>query len=67
MTYKLFLFSLRMFRWSVLAYFAQRGDLSHSLAMQRTAGRSAFSLSMTSTFNSQPHPPSPAVADLESR
>jgi hypothetical protein len=36
-------------------------------AMQRTAGRSAFSLQMTSTFNQQPHAPSPAVADLVSR
>ena len=36
-------------------------------AMQRTAGRSAFPLSMTSTFNQQPHAPSPAVADLGSR
>lgn len=36
-------------------------------AMQRTAGRSAFSLSMTSTFNLQRHSPSPAVADLGSR
>ena len=36
-------------------------------AMQRTAGRSAFSLSMTSTFNLQLRAPSPAVADLVSR
>jgi hypothetical protein len=36
-------------------------------AMQRTVGRSAFPLSMTSTFNPQPHAPSPAVADLVSR
>ena len=36
-------------------------------AMQRTAGRSAFTLLMTSTFNLQPHAPSPAVADLVSR
>ncbi len=36
-------------------------------AMQRTAGRSAFPLSMTSTFNLQPRAPSPAVADLVSR
>ena len=36
-------------------------------AMQRTAGRSAFSSSMTSSFNPQPHAPSPAVADLVSR
>ena len=36
-------------------------------AMQRTAGRSAFPLSMPSTFNLQPHAPSPAVADLVSR
>src|SRR4051794_32883056 len=28
--------------------------------MQRTAGRSAFPLSMTSTFNLPPHKPSPA-------
>ena len=33
-------------------------------AMQRTAGRSAFQLSMIYTFNLQPHAPSPAVADL---
>ena len=36
-------------------------------AMQRTAGRSAFPLPMTSTFNQQQRPPSPAVADLRSR
>jgi hypothetical protein len=36
-------------------------------AMQRTAGRSAFPLSMTSTFNQQRRAPSPAVADLVSR
>jgi membrane protease YdiL (CAAX protease family) len=36
-------------------------------AMQRTAGRSAFPLSMTSTFNPQPRALSPAVADLGSR
>ena len=36
-------------------------------AMQRTAGRSAFPLPMTSTFDLQPHAPSPAVADLVSR
>jgi len=36
-------------------------------AMQRTAGRSAFQLSMTSTFNPQPRSLSPAVADLVSR
>ncbi len=36
-------------------------------AMQRTAGRSAFSLPMTRTFYSQPHTLSPAVADLVSR
>jgi hypothetical protein len=36
-------------------------------AMQRTAGRSAFPLSMTSTFNRQRRPPSPSVADLVSR
>jgi hypothetical protein len=33
-------------------------------AMQRTAGRSAFPLSMTSTFNQQRRALSPAVADL---
>jgi hypothetical protein len=33
-------------------------------AMQRTAGRPALMLSTTSTFNLQPHAPSPAVADL---
>jgi hypothetical protein len=36
-------------------------------AMQRTAGRSEFWLSMTSTFNLQPRALSPAVADLGSR
>jgi hypothetical protein len=36
-------------------------------AMQRTAGRSAFLLEMTSTFNLQQHTLSPAVADLVSR
>ena len=36
-------------------------------AMQRTAGRSAFPLPMTSTFNPQRHTPPPAVADLGSR
>jgi hypothetical protein len=35
--------------------------------MQRTAGRSAFSLWMTSTFNLQRCAPSLAVADLVSR
>jgi hypothetical protein len=36
-------------------------------AMQRTAGRSALQLSMTSTFNPQRRELSPAVADLVSR
>lgn len=36
-------------------------------AMQRTAGRSAFQLSVTSTLHLQRHTLSPAVADLESR
>jgi len=36
-------------------------------ALQRTAGRAAFSLSMTSTLYSLPRAPSPAVADLGSR
>lgn len=36
-------------------------------AMQRTVGRFAFPLSMTSTSNQQPPAPSPAVADLGSR
>src|SRR3954468_2674338 len=36
-------------------------------AMQRTADRCAFSLSMTSTLNLQQDAPSPAVADLVSR
>ena len=36
-------------------------------AMQRTVGRAALKLSMTSTFNRQPNTPSPAVADLGSR
>jgi hypothetical protein len=36
-------------------------------AIQRTAGRSAFSLSMTSPFNLQRRALSPAVADLVSR
>jgi len=36
-------------------------------AMQRTAGRSAFPLLTTSTFNLQRRAPSPAVADLVSR
>jgi len=36
-------------------------------AMQRTAGRFAFPLSMTSTLNQQPRALSPAVADLVSR
>jgi hypothetical protein len=40
MAYNSFLFSLRMFRWSVFAYFARRGDLSHSLSLQLTVGRS---------------------------
>ena len=40
---------------------------SSSQAMQRTAGRSAFPLTMTSTFNPQRHAVSPAVADLGSR
>jgi len=43
------------------------GKTSSIQAMQRTAGRSAFPLSMTSTFNPQPRSPSPAVADLVSR
>jgi hypothetical protein len=36
-------------------------------AMQRAAGRFAFPLSMTPTFNWQRRAPSPAVADLVSR
>ena len=36
-------------------------------AMQRTAGRSAFPLSVISIFNLQPRALSPAVADLGSR
>ena len=32
--------------------------------MQRTAGRSAFALPMTSTFHLKPRAPSPVVADL---
>ena len=36
-------------------------------AMQRTADRSAFPVSKTSTFNLQRRSPSPAVADLVSR
>ena len=36
-------------------------------AIQRTAGRAAFPLSMTSTFNLQRRALSPAVADLVSR
>ena len=43
------------------------GTQSSNQAMQRTAGRSAFSLPMTSTFNLQPHALSPAVADLGPR
>ena len=42
-------------------------SMKSNQALQRTAGRSAFLLSMTSTFNQQPHAPSPAVADLVSR
>jgi hypothetical protein len=46
-----------------------RGRLSKSSnqAMQRTAGRSAFPLSVTSIFNRQRRALSPAVADLVSR
>lgn len=40
---------------------------SSNQAIQRTAGRSAFELTMTSTFNIQRCAASPAVADLESR
>jgi hypothetical protein len=36
-------------------------------AIQRTAGRAAFLLSMTSTFNLQPRALSPAIAGLVSR
>src|SRR6266436_9027714 len=32
MTYKWFLFSWRVFRWSFLTYFSPRVDFSHSLA-----------------------------------
>jgi hypothetical protein len=51
---------------------AQRGGYPPSSkrpnqAMQRTAGRSAFQLPMTSTLPEQPRSPSPAVADLGSR
>jgi hypothetical protein len=42
-------------------------NMSSNRAMQRTAGRSPFSLSMTSTLNVQRRAPSPAVADLVSR
>jgi len=37
MTHKSFLFSLRVFRWSISAYFVSRGDFSHSLSMKPTA------------------------------
>ncbi len=43
------------------------GTRSPNQAMQRTAGRSPFPLSMTFTFNLEPRAPSPAVADLVSR
>ena len=33
MTYKSFLFSRRVFRWSFLTYFSPRVDFSHSLAI----------------------------------
>jgi hypothetical protein len=36
MTYKSFLFSRRVFRWSFLTYFSPRVDFSHSLAMEST-------------------------------
>jgi hypothetical protein len=49
------------------AGFPLRPQTRPNQAMQRTAGRSAFQLSMTSPFNLQPHAPSPAVADLVSR
>jgi hypothetical protein len=49
MTYKLFLFSLRVFRWSFLAHSESRADFSHSLALERTADRRENLLSMTST------------------
>jgi hypothetical protein len=50
-------------------YFAQlmKSRQRPNHAMQRTAGRSAFPLQMTSAFNLQPHALSPAVADLVSR
>jgi hypothetical protein len=45
----------------------RRREKRSNQAMQRTAGRSAFSLSMTSTFNLQRSALSPAVTDLVSR
>jgi len=49
MTHKSFLFSLRVFRWSISAYFVSRGDFSHSLTMQPTAGRRTVSLEFMKT------------------
>jgi hypothetical protein len=50
MAYNSSLFSLRVFRWSILAYFMGRGDFSHSLALERTADRRVSLLSMSSTL-----------------
>jgi hypothetical protein len=45
MTYKTFLFSRRVFRWSFLTYFSPRVDFSHSLSLKPTAGRPAMTSS----------------------
>jgi hypothetical protein len=63
----------KMYQWlrqsekkvGIKSWVVLRGTSNH--AIQRTAGRSAFQLSMTSTFNPQPRTLSPAVADLRSR
>ena len=51
----------------VLYFRGYRDPEASNQAMQRTAGRAAFPLLMTSAFNPQSHALSPAVADLGSR
>jgi len=54
------------FGWISYQLYSQPGKASNP-AMQRTAGRAAFPLSMTSTLNQQPRSASPTGADLVSR
>jgi hypothetical protein len=52
MTYRSFLFSRRVFRWSFLGYFEGADDLLHSLSLEPTASRRTILLFMDSTRQS---------------